>query len=41
MESKLMEHVADIHNRAFTVDAHFDLTYEVANRRQRGAEKVW
>lgn len=40
MESKLMEQVADIHSRAFTVDAHFDLTYEVANRRQRGAEKV-
>ena len=40
MESKLMEQVADIHSRAFTVDAHFDLTYEVANRRERGAEKV-
>jgi membrane dipeptidase len=40
MESKLMEQVADIHSRAFTVDAHFDLPYEVANRRERGAEKV-
>ncbi len=40
MENKLLEQVADIHRRAFTVDAHFDLTYEVANRRERGWEKV-
>jgi len=40
MENKFMEQVADIHRRAFTVDAHFDLTYEVANRRERGSEKV-
>ena len=40
MDNKLLEQVADIHRRAFTVDAHFDLTYEVANRRERGTEKV-
>ena len=40
MDNKLLEQVADIHRRAFTVDAHFDLTYEVANRRERGSEKV-
>ena len=40
MENKIKEQVADIHRRAFTVDAHFDLTYEVANRRQRGSKKV-
>ena len=40
MDKKLLEQVADIHNRAFTVDAHFDLTYEVANLRERGGKKI-
>jgi membrane dipeptidase len=40
MNKKISEHVADLHRRAFTVDAHFDLTYEVANRRERGQRKV-
>jgi len=40
MDIKLLEQVADIHRRAFTVDAHFDLTYEVGNRRERGQHKV-
>ena len=40
MDKKLLEQVADIHSRAFTVDAHFDLTFEVANRRERGLHKV-
>jgi len=40
MDKKFLEQVADIHRRAFTVDAHFDLTYEVANRRGRGRKKV-
>jgi membrane dipeptidase len=40
VDKKLLEQVADIHRRAFTVDAHFDLTYEVANRRERGQRKV-
>lgn len=29
-----------LHKKAFTIDAHFDLTYEVANRRERGEKKV-
>lgn len=40
MNKKYREHIADIHRRAFTVDAHFDLTYDVANRRERGQKKV-
>ncbi len=40
MDKKLLEQVADIHCRAFTVDAHFDLTFEVTNRRERGLHKV-
>jgi len=40
MNKKLAEHVADLHRRAFTVDAHFDLTYDVANRRERNDRKV-
>lgn len=40
MDKKILDHVADIHRRAFTVDAHFDLTYEVANRRERGHKKI-
>ena len=40
MEKKHLEHIADLHRRAFTVDAHFDLTYDVANRRERGQKKA-
>ena len=40
MDKKYLEHVADLHRRAFTVDAHFDLTYDVANRRERGETQV-
>lgn len=40
MDKKYLEQVADIHRRAFTVDAHFDLTYEVANRRERGQKRI-
>ena len=40
MNPKYREHIADLHRRAFTVDAHFDLTYDVANRRERGQKKV-
>lgn len=40
MNSELARHVADLHCRAFIIDAHFDLTHEVANRRDRGAKKV-
>jgi len=40
MVEKHFERVADIHRRAFTVDAHFDLLNEVAKRRERGRRKV-
>ncbi|MFW2366192.1 MAG: dipeptidase [Desulforhopalus sp.] len=36
----MIEHVEDLHRRAFTIDAHFDLTYDVANRRERGQTRV-
>ncbi|MEE4166240.1 MAG: dipeptidase [Desulfocapsaceae bacterium] len=40
MNTELREQIAAIHHKAFTVDAHFDLTYDVANRRERGEKKV-
>lgn len=40
MNKKMLEQVAVLHEKAFTVDAHFDLTYEVGNRRERGNRKV-
>ena len=40
MDKKYLEHVADLHRRAFTVDAHCDLTYDVDLRRMRGETKV-
>ncbi len=40
MDSSLKQQVETLHKKSFTVDAHFDLTYEVANRRERGQEKV-
>ncbi len=40
MVEKHIERVADIHRRAFTVDAHFDLPGEVTKRRERGQRKV-
>ena len=40
MYKKYLEHVADLHRKAFTIDAHFDLTYDVANCRERGGLKV-
>ena len=40
MQDATAEHVEDLHRRAFTVDAHFDLTYDVANRRDRGQRNV-
>ena len=33
-------HAMRLHEDAFVVDAHFDLTYEVANLRERGRNKV-
>ena len=40
MDSSLKQQVETLHQKSFTVDAHFDLTYEVANRRERGQKKV-
>ena len=40
MNFDLRERIEDIHQKAFTVDAHFDLTYDLANRRERGEKKV-
>jgi membrane dipeptidase len=40
MDKKILERVQDLHRRAFTIDAHFDLTYEVAYRRERGQKQV-
>ncbi len=40
MDKKVAEKVAEIHGQAFTVDAHFDLTYDIANHRERGGKEV-
>lgn len=40
MKNNLKEHIEDLHRRALTVDAHFDLTYDLANRRERGEKQV-
>lgn len=40
MDKNLQDHIADIHQNAFTIDAHFDLTFDMANRRERGEKKV-
>jgi membrane dipeptidase len=40
MDSSLKQQVEALHQKSFTVDAHFDLTYEVANRRERGHKQV-
>jgi membrane dipeptidase len=40
MDPAVAEHVSDLHRRALIVDAHFDLPYEVINRRERGARRV-
>ncbi|PIE32157.1 membrane dipeptidase [candidate division KSB3 bacterium] len=33
-------HIDRLHHNAFIVDAHFDLTYDIANKRDRGQKKV-
>ena len=40
MQNELQIKIEEIHQKAFTVDAHFDLTYDLANRRERGEKKV-
>ena len=33
-------HIDSLHQNALIVDAHFDLTYDIANKRDRGRQKV-
>ena len=40
MKTKHTQRITHLHNRAFIVDAHFDLLWEVANRRDRGERQV-
>lgn len=40
MDDSITEHINRLHHRAFTIDAHFDLAYDVANRRDRGQKNV-
>jgi membrane dipeptidase len=40
MNQQFLARVEAIHRRAFTIDAHFDLSYEITNRRERGQTKV-
>jgi membrane dipeptidase len=40
MDPTLRHKVDDLHRRAFIVDAHFDLPWDVANQRERGREQV-
>ncbi len=40
MNKNLRAQIDTIHQKAYTVDAHFDLTYDLANRRERGEKKV-
>jgi membrane dipeptidase len=40
MDTKLTRRVEDLHRQAFIVDAHFDLPWDVANQRDRGAKQV-
>jgi membrane dipeptidase len=40
MNKELRDHIDTIHHKAYTVDAHFDLTYDLANRRERGEKNV-
>ena len=40
MDTQLARRVEDLHRQAFTVDAHFDLPWDVANQRDRGAKEV-
>ena len=40
MHNSLQAHVAALHENAFTVNAHFDLPYDIANRRERGQRNI-
>lgn len=40
MNNEPKEHMQQLHSQAFTIDAHYDLTYDVANFRDRGHKRV-
>lgn len=40
MKKSIMSHIETLHRKALTINAHFDLAYDVANRRDRGQKKV-
>ncbi|MGD9330447.1 MAG: dipeptidase [Desulfobacterales bacterium] len=40
MDPQLTRKVADLHQQAFVIDAHFDLPWDVANQRDRGQKDV-
>ncbi|MBD3306550.1 membrane dipeptidase [candidate division KSB3 bacterium] len=40
MDDALRDHVNALHQQALTVNAHFDLTYDIANKRDRRRRKV-
>ncbi len=40
MDTNLARRVADLHQQAFIIDAHFDLPWDVANQRDRGQKEV-
>jgi membrane dipeptidase len=40
MDTELARKVDDIHRRAFIIDAHFDLPWDVANQRDRGGKQI-
>ena len=40
MDTSLARKVADLHQQAFIIDAHFDLPWDVANQRDRGEKEV-
>ncbi len=39
-DDSMEKRIQEIHSRAFTVNAHFDLTYDIANRRDRDQKAV-
>ena len=40
MNTSIDSHVKALHQKALTVNAHFDLTHDIANRRERGQRNV-
>jgi len=40
MDKKIVARINEIHRQAFIIDAHFDLTYDLAFRRERGQKQV-